>query len=109
MYLSFFLLYFIIIVVVSVTLQCTKEGLFIVVVARDATLPNIDLETISFHENGHSCNPVGSTSAFAIYEFPVTACGTVVKVSVVTELIIMILLILLLLLLLIVIMKNVFI
>uniref|UniRef100_I3KC81 Zona pellucida sperm-binding protein 4 n=1 Tax=Oreochromis niloticus TaxID=8128 RepID=I3KC81_ORENI len=63
----------------SVTLQCTKEGLFIVVVARDATLPNIDLETVSFYENGHSCNPVGSTSAFAIYEFPVTACGTIVK------------------------------
>uniref|UniRef100_A0A668TA76 Zona pellucida sperm-binding protein 4 n=1 Tax=Oreochromis aureus TaxID=47969 RepID=A0A668TA76_OREAU len=61
----------------SVTLQCTKEGLFIVVVARDATLPNIDLETVSFYENGHSCNPVGSTSAFAIYEFPVTACGTI--------------------------------
>uniref|UniRef100_A0AAX7V0V4 Zona pellucida sperm-binding protein 4 n=1 Tax=Astatotilapia calliptera TaxID=8154 RepID=A0AAX7V0V4_ASTCA len=61
------------------TLQCTKEGLFIVVVARDATLPNTDLETIFFYENGHSCNPVGSTSAFAIYEFPVTACGTVVK------------------------------
>lgn len=104
MHLSFFLLYFIIIIVASVTLQCTKEGLFIVVVARDATLPNTDLETISFYENGHSCNPVGSTSAFAIY---VTACGTVVKVSVVTELIIMILLILLLLL--IVIMKNLFI
>lgn len=108
MHLSFFLLYFIIIVVASVTLQCTKEGLFIVVGARDATLPNTDLETISFYENGHSCNPVGSTSAFAIYEFPVTACGAVVKVSVVTELIIMILLILLLLLL-IVIMKNLFI
>uniref|UniRef100_A0A3B4F5F1 P-type domain-containing protein n=1 Tax=Pundamilia nyererei TaxID=303518 RepID=A0A3B4F5F1_9CICH len=61
------------------TLQCTKEGLFIVVGARDATLPNTDLETISFYENGHSCNPVGSTSAFAIYEFPVTACGAVVK------------------------------
>ncbi|XP_023284082.1 zona pellucida sperm-binding protein 4-like [Seriola lalandi dorsalis] len=61
----------------SVTLQCTKDAQFIVVVARDATLPNIDLETISFMENDQSCNPVGTTSAFAIYQFPVTACGTV--------------------------------
>uniref|UniRef100_A0A3B4UQF4 Zona pellucida sperm-binding protein 4 n=1 Tax=Seriola dumerili TaxID=41447 RepID=A0A3B4UQF4_SERDU len=61
----------------SVTLQCTKDAQFIVVVARDATLPNIDLETISFIGNDQNCNPVGTTSAFAIYQFPVTACGTV--------------------------------
>ncbi|CAJ1056895.1 zona pellucida sperm-binding protein 4-like [Xyrichtys novacula] len=61
----------------SVTLQCTKDAQFIVVVARDATLPNIDLESISFYGNDQSCSPVGTTSAFAIYQFPVTACGTV--------------------------------
>ncbi|XP_040894145.1 zona pellucida sperm-binding protein 4-like [Toxotes jaculatrix] len=62
----------------SVTLQCTKDAQFIVVVARDATLPNIDLETISFLGNDPNCSPVDTTSAFAIYQFPVTACGTVV-------------------------------
>ncbi|XP_030587277.1 zona pellucida sperm-binding protein 4-like [Archocentrus centrarchus] len=62
----------------SVTLQCTKDAQFIVVVARDATLPNIDLESISFSEKGQNCNPVGTTSAFVIYQFPVTTCGTVV-------------------------------
>ncbi|KAM6937879.1 zona pellucida sperm-binding protein 4-like [Xenentodon cancila] len=61
----------------TVTLQCTKDGQFIVVVARDVTLPNIDLEAISFNGGGPNCEPVGSTSAFAIYQFPVTACGTV--------------------------------
>ncbi|KAM9352388.1 zona pellucida sperm-binding protein 4-like [Symphorus nematophorus] len=60
-----------------VTLQCTKDAQFIVVVARDATLPNIDLETISFLEDGQRCSAVGTTSAFAVYQFPVTACGTV--------------------------------
>ncbi|XP_065813460.1 zona pellucida sperm-binding protein 4-like [Labrus bergylta] len=59
-----------------VTLQCTKDGQFIVVVARSATLPNIDLETISFYGNEPNCNPVGTTSYFAIYQFSVTSCGT---------------------------------
>ncbi|XP_042352035.1 zona pellucida sperm-binding protein 4-like [Plectropomus leopardus] len=61
----------------SVTLQCTKDAQMIVVVARDATLPNIDLESITFLGNDQNCSPVGTTSAFAIYQFPVTACGTV--------------------------------
>ncbi|XP_078112938.1 zona pellucida sperm-binding protein 4-like [Sander vitreus] len=61
----------------SVTLQCTKDGQFIVVVARDATLPNLDLESITMLGRDQDCNPVGTTSAFAIYQFPVTACGTV--------------------------------
>ncbi|XP_071357497.1 zona pellucida sperm-binding protein 4-like [Trachinotus anak] len=62
----------------SVTLQCTKDAQFIIVVARDATLPNIDLDKISFYGNDQNCNPVGTTSAFVIYQFPVTACGTLV-------------------------------
>ncbi|XP_077452426.1 zona pellucida sperm-binding protein 4-like [Stigmatopora argus] len=61
-----------------VTVQCTKDGQFIVVVARDATLPSIDLESLSLLGEGPACSPVDSNSAFAIYQFPVTACGTVV-------------------------------
>ncbi|XP_034066460.1 zona pellucida sperm-binding protein 1-like isoform X3 [Gymnodraco acuticeps] len=61
----------------SVTLQCTKDGQFIVVVAKDATLPYLDLETVFFLGGGETCHSVGTTSAFAIYQFPVTACGTV--------------------------------
>uniref|UniRef100_A0A665URY5 Zona pellucida sperm-binding protein 4 n=1 Tax=Echeneis naucrates TaxID=173247 RepID=A0A665URY5_ECHNA len=61
----------------AVTLQCTKDAQFIVVVARDATLPNLDLETIRFLGSDQNCGPIGTTSAFAIYQFPVTACGTV--------------------------------
>ncbi|KAM8861514.1 zona pellucida sperm-binding protein 4-like [Synchiropus picturatus] len=60
----------------AVTLQCTKDGQMIVVVARDATLPNLDLESITFLGTGQQCSPVGTTSAFAIYQFPVTGCGT---------------------------------
>ncbi|XP_040894128.1 zona pellucida sperm-binding protein 1-like [Toxotes jaculatrix] len=62
----------------AVTVQCTKDAHFIVVVARDATLPNIDLESISLLEGGQRCTHVDSNSGFAIYHFPVTACGSVV-------------------------------
>lgn len=62
------------------TVQCTRDGQFVVVVARDATLPHIDVDSISLLEtNGPSCTPVDFTSAFAIFQFPVTACGTTVK------------------------------
>ncbi|XP_037624236.1 zona pellucida sperm-binding protein 4-like [Sebastes umbrosus] len=62
----------------AVTVQCTKDGQFIVVVARDATLPNIDLESIVLMGQGDGCTHVDSNSDFAIYNFPVTACGSVV-------------------------------
>uniref|UniRef100_A0A4W5LHJ5 Zona pellucida sperm-binding protein 4 n=1 Tax=Hucho hucho TaxID=62062 RepID=A0A4W5LHJ5_9TELE len=62
----------------AVTIQCTKDGQFVVVVARDATLPNLELDSISLlGGNGAHCTPVGITSAFAIYQFKVTECGTV--------------------------------
>lgn len=64
----------------SVTLQCTKDAQFIVVVPRDATLPNLELESIAFLEGGQNCQPVGITSAFVIYQFPVTECGSMMTV-----------------------------
>ncbi|XP_051238308.1 zona pellucida sperm-binding protein 1-like isoform X2 [Dicentrarchus labrax] len=62
----------------AVTVQCTKDAQFIVVVAKDATLPNIDLESISLLGQGYGCTHIDSNSEFAIYQFPVTACGSVV-------------------------------
>uniref|UniRef100_A0A3B4UZJ0 Zona pellucida sperm-binding protein 4 n=1 Tax=Seriola dumerili TaxID=41447 RepID=A0A3B4UZJ0_SERDU len=62
----------------AVTVQCTKDAQFIVVVARDATLPNIDLESVALLGGGQGCTHVDSNSDFAIYQFPVTACGSVI-------------------------------
>ncbi|XP_054475403.1 zona pellucida sperm-binding protein 4-like [Anoplopoma fimbria] len=62
----------------AVTVQCTMDAQFIVVVARDATLPNIDLESISLLGQGQGCTHVDSNSGFAIYNFPVTSCGSLV-------------------------------
>lgn len=64
------------------TVQCTRDGQFVVVVAKDATLPHIDVESVSLMEtNNPSCTPAGVTSAFAVFQFPVTACGTTLKVT----------------------------
>ncbi|XP_035025119.1 zona pellucida sperm-binding protein 4 [Hippoglossus stenolepis] len=64
----------------AVTVQCTRDGQFVVVVARDATLPHIDVDSISLLEdNDPSCSPVDFTVAFAIFQFPMTACGTTIK------------------------------
>ncbi|KAJ3594403.1 hypothetical protein NHX12_003710 [Muraenolepis orangiensis] len=61
----------------TVTVQCTRDGQFVVVVARDATLPRLDVQSIALLEStDNSCHPVGTTAAFAVYQFPVTACGT---------------------------------
>uniref|UniRef100_A0A3B5A0B3 Zona pellucida sperm-binding protein 4 n=1 Tax=Stegastes partitus TaxID=144197 RepID=A0A3B5A0B3_9TELE len=62
----------------AVTVQCTKDGHFIVVVAKEATLPNLDLEAVSLLGEGQGCSHVDSNSQFAIYQFPVSACGSLV-------------------------------
>ncbi|XP_053503426.1 zona pellucida sperm-binding protein 4-like [Ictalurus furcatus] len=65
-----------------VTVQCTLDGQFVLVVARDATVPRISLESISMlGGNLGPCSPVDSNTAFAIYQFPVTACGTTMMVQ----------------------------
>ncbi|XP_036409772.1 zona pellucida sperm-binding protein 4-like [Megalops cyprinoides] len=64
----------------TVTVHCTRDGQFVAVVARDATLPQLSLESVSLLENqGASCGPVSSSTTFAVFLFPVNTCGTVVK------------------------------
>ncbi|XP_048849973.1 zona pellucida sperm-binding protein 4-like isoform X4 [Brienomyrus brachyistius] len=66
----------------AVTVQCTRDGQFVVVVAKDSTVPQLDVTSISMlGGNAAPCSPVATTASFAIFTFPVTACGTVVKVA----------------------------
>ncbi|XP_062858593.1 zona pellucida sperm-binding protein 4-like [Trichomycterus rosablanca] len=60
----------------AVTVQCIRDGQFVVVVARDTTVPQLSLDSVHLLGNEASCSPVGITAAFTIYQFPVTACGT---------------------------------
>ncbi|CAL9695228.1 unnamed protein product [Knipowitschia caucasica] len=62
----------------AVTVQCTKDGQFIVVVCKDATSPSMDLSSLMLL-SGPSCTYADSNSHFAIYQFPVTGCGSMVK------------------------------
>ncbi|KAL7887877.1 hypothetical protein AOLI_G00028510 [Acnodon oligacanthus] len=60
-----------------VTVQCTIDGQFVLVVARDTTLPRLSLDSISLLGGSDApCSAVDSNADFAIYQFPVTACGT---------------------------------
>uniref|UniRef100_A0A8C1REC1 Zona pellucida sperm-binding protein 4 n=1 Tax=Cyprinus carpio TaxID=7962 RepID=A0A8C1REC1_CYPCA len=66
----------------AVTVQCIRDGQFVVVVARDVTLPRLSLDSVSLLGGSDPpCSPVGSTPSFAVYQFPVTACGTRVMVG----------------------------
>ncbi|XP_072556720.1 zona pellucida sperm-binding protein 4-like [Paramormyrops kingsleyae] len=66
----------------AVTVQCTRDGQFVLVVAKDSTVPQLDVASLSLlGGNAAPCLPVATTNAFAIYTFPVTACGTVVKLD----------------------------
>ncbi|XP_036437105.1 zona pellucida sperm-binding protein 4-like [Colossoma macropomum] len=61
----------------TVTVQCTIDGQFVLVVARDTTLPRLSLDSISLLGGSDApCSAVDSNVDFAIYQFPVTACGT---------------------------------
>ncbi|KAA0715589.1 Zona pellucida sperm-binding protein 4 [Triplophysa tibetana] len=61
----------------TVTVQCTRDGQFVIVAARDSTLPRLSLDSISLLGGREPpCGAVGTTVSFAIYQFPVTACGT---------------------------------
>ncbi|KAJ8397764.1 hypothetical protein AAFF_G00434530 [Aldrovandia affinis] len=62
----------------EVTVQCLRDGQFVVVVASETTLPRLSLDSVSLLEGGNvaSCGPVSTTPAFVIFQFPVSACGT---------------------------------
>ncbi|XP_051783428.1 zona pellucida sperm-binding protein 4-like [Erpetoichthys calabaricus] len=63
-----------------VTVQCTLDGQFVVVVSENVTLPPLDLGSIQLVDSSSSaCSPVTSLSSFVMYQFPVSACGSTVQ------------------------------
>ncbi|KAG2465794.1 ZP4 protein, partial [Polypterus senegalus] len=66
----------------DVTVQCTLDGQFVVVVSENVTLPALDLGSIQLVDSSSpSCSPVTSLSSFVMYQFPVSTCGSTVQVS----------------------------
>uniref|UniRef100_A0A3B3Q9R3 Zona pellucida sperm-binding protein 4 n=1 Tax=Paramormyrops kingsleyae TaxID=1676925 RepID=A0A3B3Q9R3_9TELE len=62
----------------AVTVQCTRDGQFVVVVPTSSTVPQLDVGSLILRDGKQQapCLPVATTNYFAIYNFPVTACGT---------------------------------
>uniref|UniRef100_W5N5P8 Zona pellucida sperm-binding protein 4-like n=2 Tax=Lepisosteus oculatus TaxID=7918 RepID=W5N5P8_LEPOC len=51
----------------DVTVQCTRDGQFVVVVSRNATSPPLSLDSVSLLGGGSAaCGPVGTTAGFAM-------------------------------------------
>ncbi|XP_039608310.1 zona pellucida sperm-binding protein 4-like [Polypterus senegalus] len=66
----------------DVTVQCTLDGQFVVVVSENVTFPPLDLGSIQLVDSSSpSCNPVTSLSSFVMYQFPVSACGSTVQLA----------------------------
>ncbi|XP_051783471.1 zona pellucida sperm-binding protein 4-like isoform X7 [Erpetoichthys calabaricus] len=66
----------------DVTVQCTLDGQFVVVVSENVTLPPLDLGSIQLVDSSSpSCSPVTSLSSFVMYQFPVSACGSTVQMA----------------------------
>ncbi|KAG2465792.1 ZP4 protein, partial [Polypterus senegalus] len=65
-----------------VTVQCTLDGQFVVVVSEKVTLPPLDLGSLQLVDSSSpSCGPVTSLSSFVMYQFPVSACGSTVQLA----------------------------
>ncbi|XP_048849821.1 zona pellucida sperm-binding protein 4-like [Brienomyrus brachyistius] len=67
----------------AVTVQCTRDGQFVVVVPTSSTVPQLDVGSLALQDGKQQapCLPVNTTNYFAIYNFPVTACGTTTTVQ----------------------------
>ncbi|KAG2465797.1 ZP4 protein, partial [Polypterus senegalus] len=66
----------------DVTVQCTLDGQFVVVVSEKVTLPPLDLGSLQLVDSSSiGCSPVTSLSSFVVYQFPVSACGSTVQLA----------------------------
>ncbi|XP_069766630.1 zona pellucida sperm-binding protein 4-like [Narcine bancroftii] len=63
-------------------IDCTSKGLFTIVVPRVATVPSLDLGSITLANNtSFGCSPKIRTTEFVVFSFPLNACGSVKTVT----------------------------
>ncbi|XP_032047058.1 zona pellucida sperm-binding protein 4-like [Aythya fuligula] len=66
----------------TVTAHCTPDGRFSIAVSRDVTLPPVILDSVRLASGPSAgCTPVVKNSAFVVYQFPLSACGTTFQVT----------------------------
>ncbi|XP_067393567.1 zona pellucida sperm-binding protein 4-like isoform X2 [Emydura macquarii macquarii] len=66
----------------TVTAQCTPDGQFSIAVSQDVTLPPLILDSVHL-ASGRSagCVPVAQNNAFVLFQFPLSACGTIFRMA----------------------------
>ncbi|XP_056416296.1 zona pellucida sperm-binding protein 4-like isoform X2 [Hyla sarda] len=65
----------------KVTASCTPDGLFSIAISRTLTRPELDLTSVQLLQSGSAeCNPIRGNNFFLLYQFPVSSCGTTLKV-----------------------------
>ncbi|XP_048468741.1 zona pellucida sperm-binding protein 4-like [Rhincodon typus] len=58
-------------------IDCSHNGLFTIVVPRVATLPPLNLDSVSLlNKTSPQCLPVTRTTEFVLFRFPLDSCGT---------------------------------
>ncbi|KAM6459134.1 zona pellucida sperm-binding protein 1 [Liasis olivaceus] len=65
----------------TVTVQCLRDGYFILVVSRDMLDYPIILESVRLSYAQAGCSPVRKTESFLVFRFRLTECGTTVQVT----------------------------
>ncbi|XP_070813408.1 zona pellucida sperm-binding protein 1 [Pituophis catenifer annectens] len=65
----------------TVTVQCLRDGYFILVISRDMLDYPIILESVKLSYAQAGCSPVRKTESFLVFRFPLTQCGTTVQVT----------------------------
>ncbi|XP_043940848.1 zona pellucida sperm-binding protein 4-like isoform X2 [Protopterus annectens] len=59
---------------------CTSNGFFTIVLQKELTKPDLDLNSVSLaNPVGSQCSPVFSSTDIMVYKFPVSECGAVRK------------------------------
>ncbi|KAG9491303.1 hypothetical protein GDO78_000022, partial [Eleutherodactylus coqui] len=65
----------------KVTARCTQDGLFSIAIPKTLTLPELDLTSVQLlGQTSAECNPVARNNFFLLFQFPVSSCGTTLKV-----------------------------
>ncbi|KAK9410234.1 zona pellucida sperm-binding protein 1 [Crotalus adamanteus] len=65
----------------TVTVQCLRDGYFILVISRDMLDYPIILESVKLSYAQAGCGPVRKTESFLVFRFSLTQCGTTIQVT----------------------------
>ncbi|NWS21374.1 ZP1 protein, partial [Pachyramphus minor] len=64
----------------TATVQCLREGQFIVVVPRGAAVQPYNVDSVRLARGQAGCEPLRVTDSSVMFRFPVTHCGTTLQV-----------------------------